>query len=121
MARNEIPETIVSQGMRIEGELKSSGNIRIDGLVSGKVATSQDLMIGPGAQIEADVLAQNAVIAGIVKGNVTVKNNLSILETGKIIGNISCAILSIREGGFFAGNCQMREIKQTQANLPVEK
>ncbi len=111
MARNEIPETIVSTGMRIEGELKSSGNIRIDGLVSGKVATSQDLMIGPSAQIDADVIAQNAVIAGTVKGNVTIKNSLSILETGKIIGNIACAQISIREGGVFSGNCRMQEAK----------
>jgi cytoskeletal protein CcmA (bactofilin family) len=111
MARNEIPETIVSMGMKIEGELKSSGNIRIDGLVLGKVQTSQDLVVGPSAQIEADVIAANALIAGTVKGNVTIKNSLSILETGKILGNISCVKISIREGGYFTGNCQMREQK----------
>ena len=119
-AKNDIPETIVSTGMRIEGELKSSGNIRIDGLVSGKVATSQDLMVGPTAQIDADVIAQNALIAGVVKGNVTIKNSLSIMETGKIIGNISCAQISIREGGFFTGNCRMNEPKITPVS-PAEK
>jgi cytoskeletal protein CcmA (bactofilin family) len=114
MARNDIPETIVSQGMKIEGELKSSGNIRIDGIVNGKVQTSLDLVIGTGAQIEADVVATNALIAGLVKGNVIVKNSLTITETGKILGNISCAQISIKEGGYFAGNCQMHEIKQTE-------
>jgi cytoskeletal protein CcmA (bactofilin family) len=111
MAKSDLPETIVSAGMRIEGELKSNGNIRIDGLVSGKVATSQDLMIGATAQVDADVIAQNALIAGVVKGNLTVKNSLSIMETGKIIGNISCASISIREGGYFSGNCRMQELK----------
>jgi len=113
MARNEIPETIVSQGMRIEGELRSSGNVRIDGTVTGKVQTSQDLVVGVGAQIEADVVAQNALIAGTVKGNVTVKNSLSLAETGKIIGNVVCARIAITEGGFFSGMCQMREQKQS--------
>jgi cytoskeletal protein CcmA (bactofilin family) len=111
MARDNIPETIVSTGMRIEGELRSSGNIRIDGTVTGKVQTSQDLVVGMGAQIEADIIAQNALIAGTVKGNVTVKNSLSISETGKIIGNIICTHISIKEGGHFAGACQMREPK----------
>ena len=97
--------------MKIEGELRSSGNIRIEGQVHGKIQTSQDLVVGTGAQIEADIIAQNALIAGAVKGNVTVKNSLGITETGKILGNILCAQISIREGGVFSGNCQMREIK----------
>jgi len=111
MARNDIPETVVSAGMRIEGELKSNGNIRIDGTVSGKVQTTQDLVLGQTAQIDADLIAANAVIAGTVKGNVTVKNSLTIVETGKILGNVVCSRIAIREGGILNGNCLMREIK----------
>ena len=98
--------------MRIEGELKASGNVSIDGTVTGKVHTFQDLTIGPNAQIDADLIAANAVIAGLVKGNVTVKGSLLLLETAKLIGNISCATLSIREGAYFSGTCRMQEPKQ---------
>lgn len=111
MGKNDIPETIVSTGMKIEGELKSNGNVRIDGIVAGKVQTSQDLVIGPTAQIDGDLIAVNALIAGRVKGNVTVKNSLSIMETGRISGNLSCSTISIREGGFFSGQCLMKEPK----------
>lgn len=114
MAKTENPETIVSAAMRIEGELKSNGNIKIDGSVTGKVQTSQDLIIGPNAQIEADLIATNAVIAGMVKGNVTIKNSLLILETGKLLGNISCMNLGVREGAYFSGACRMAEPKQTE-------
>jgi cytoskeletal protein CcmA (bactofilin family) len=113
MARaNDNPETIVSSSMRIEGELKSNGNINIDGIITGKVHTSQDLLVGPNAQIDADVVAANATVAGIVRGNVTVRGQLLILETGKIIGNINCATLGIREGAYFSGACKMAEPKQ---------
>ena len=118
MAKIETPETIVAANMRIEGELKSGGNIRIDGIISGKVQTASDLIIGSNAQIDADLMASNAVIAGIVKGNVTVKNSLLILETGKIVGNISCTSLGIREGGYFSGNCRMQEAKQQSEPEP---
>lgn len=112
MAKTEqFPETIVSSSMRIEGELKSNGNIKIDGIISGKIHTAQDVLIGPNAQIDADIIAASAVIAGVVKGNVTVKNSLLILETGKVVGNISCGSLGIREGAYFAGNCRMQEAK----------
>lgn len=113
MAReDQNPETIVATAMRIEGELKSNGNIRIDGIVSGKVHTTQDLMIGPNAQIDADLIANNAVVSGVVKGNMTVKNSLTITETGRVLGNISCGKLSIREGALFVGNCRMQENKR---------
>jgi cytoskeletal protein CcmA (bactofilin family) len=113
MARTQDhPETIVSSSMRIEGELKSNGNINIDGIVTGKVYTSQDLTVGPNAQIDADVVAANAIVSGIIKGNVTVKGHLLINETGKIIGNISCGTLGIREGAYFSGACKMNEPRQ---------
>lgn len=115
MARTEqSPETIVATAMRIEGELKSNGNIRIDGIVSGKVHTTQDLMIGPSAQIDADLIAANATIAGVVKGNVTVKNALHITDTGRILGNISCGRIQIQDGALFVGNCRMQEAKQRE-------
>jgi len=98
--------------MKIEGELKSNGNIRIDGFITGKVHTSQDLEVGPNAQIDADIIANNAVVLGIVKGNITVKNSLQILETGKVLGNISCTSLGIREGAYLNGACRMQEPKK---------
>ncbi len=111
MVKSESAETIVSQGMRIEGELKSSGSIRIDGIVAGKVHTSHDLTIGPNAQIDADLIAGSATIAGVVKGNITVKGSLAILGSGKVIGNLSCQSLSISDGAYFSGACKMAEPK----------
>lgn len=112
MARtDQNPDTIIATAMRIEGELKSNGNIKIDGIVSGKVHTTQDLHVGSNAQIDADLIAANAVISGVVKGNVTVKNSISITQTGRILGNISCASLDIQTGALFIGNCRMQEPK----------
>ena len=115
MARNEqLTETVVAASMRIEGELKSNGNVKIDGLVTCKVHTSHDLQIGPNAQIDADLVAANAIIGGVVKGNVTVKESLLLLETAKVIGNISCASLGIREGAYFSGACKMLDMKPAE-------
>jgi cytoskeletal protein CcmA (bactofilin family) len=109
--QQEQPETIVADGMRIEGELKSNGNIRVDGVVAGKIQTAQDVLVGDNAQVDANIEAENAVIGGVVKGNVTVKGSLLVMEGGKIVGNISCANLGVREGAFLSGNCKMHEQK----------
>lgn len=115
------PETIVGASVKIEGDLSSEGDIKIEGLVTGKIKTSKNLYVGPMAKIEADVEAQNAVLAGVVKGDVKVKENLMIQETGKIDGNVSCARISIAEGAHFSGACTMPEVSANSGEpIPEE-
>ena len=109
IANGSTPETVVGSSVKIEGDLVSDGDIRVEGAVSGKIKTTKNLYIGPESQIEADVEAGNAVIAGFVKGEINIKDNLLIQETGKVSGNISCSRLSITEGARFSGSCSMAE------------
>ena len=102
-------ESIVGPSVRIDGDLKSNGNLRIDGSVLGKVKTSQNLFIGETANISADVEAENAVVSGTVQGNVKVSGGLSITSTGKLMGDINCGVLKVEEGAYFAGKCQMKD------------
>lgn len=115
MARKEefptgAPETTVGATVKIEGDLVSEGDIRVDGLVTGKIKTTKNLFVGPMAKIEADVEAGNAYLSGIVKGDVKVKESLVVEETGQIHGNISCARLAIAEGAHFSGSCTMPDV-----------
>lgn len=123
MARKEdydtaAPETIVGATVKIEGDLVSEGDIKVDGLVTGKIKTSKNLYVGSMAKIEADVEAANAIFAGVVKGDVKIKEGLLIQETGKVDGNISCLRLAIAEGAHFSGSCTMPE-KEGQLKQPI--
>src|SRR3989344_5393414 len=108
---NSAPETVVGASVKIEGDLVSEGDIRVEGLVTGKIKTTKNLYVGPMAKIEADTEAGNAIVAGNIKGDVKVKESLLIQETGKISGSITCAKLSISEGGHFTGTCTMPEVE----------
>lgn len=119
---NLAPETIVGATVKIEGELISEGDIKIDGLVTGKIKTTKNLYVGPMAKIEAEVEAGNAILAGVVKGDIKVRENLLVQETGKLDGNISCSRLSIAEGAHFSGSCNMPEVEsQLKEPLPEEE
>lgn len=116
------PETIVGATVKIEGDLVSEGDIKVEGLVSGKIKTTKNLFVGPMAKIEADVEAENAILAGVVKGEIKVKKGLLIQETGKVDGNISCERLAIAEGAHFSGSCTMPEKAQELGQpLPEEE
>jgi cytoskeletal protein CcmA (bactofilin family) len=127
MARKEdyddtTPETVVGASVKIEGDLTSEGNIKVEGQVVGKIKTDRNLFVGPMAKIEADVEAANAVIAGMVKGELKIKENLLVAETGKIAGNLTCVRLSIAEGAHFTGSATMPEPEEgLNEPLPEEE
>jgi len=114
-------ETIVGPSVKVEGELSSEGNVRIDGQVVGNVQTSQNLAVGEQAVISANVKALNAVIAGKIKGNITVDEALEITETGQIEGDITAKIISIAPGAIFRGQCQMPLSASQETAIEVEE
>jgi len=105
---SNTPESIVGPSVKIEGDLKSNGNLRIDGLVSGKVNTSQNLYVGESANISADVNAENAIINGTVQGNIKVGGTLVLGRTAKVSGDLNCGSLQVEQGAIFNGKCQMK-------------
>ena len=53
---------------------------------------------------------------GVILGNITASNTVSLKAPAKVIGNIVSSVLSIDQGVFFNGNCQMikKEPKETK-------
>ncbi len=100
-------ETVVGPSVKIQGDLNSEGNIKIEGQVNGKVKTSQGVFINEGAKILADVQAGNAVIGGEIQGNLKIMGHLILQGTSKITGDINCQILRVEDGAIFSGKCVM--------------
>ncbi len=104
---NGPAETIVGPSVKIQGDLNSEGNIKIEGQVTGKVKTSQSVFVIPGAKIAADVLAGNAVVGGEIQGNLKISGHLVLQSTAKIVGDIACTVLRVEDGAQFTGKCAM--------------
>ncbi|HVY68082.1 MAG TPA: polymer-forming cytoskeletal protein [Patescibacteria group bacterium] len=104
---NGAAETVVGPSVKIQGDLNSEGNIKIEGQVSGKVKTSQSVFVIPGAKITADVLAGNAMVGGEIQGNLKIAGHLILQSTAKIAGDISCSVLRVEDGAQFTGKCSM--------------
>jgi len=102
-------DTIIGSAIKVEGDLVSSGNIIVEGEVSGSVKTDKDLRIGEKSKITAEVSAREAFIAGKVRGNITIQNKLELASTAEINGDIVAATLIIAAGAVFNGKCTMAE------------
>ena len=104
---NAPAETVVGPSVKIQGDLNSEGNIRVEGQVSGKIKTSQSVLVNKGAKIMAEVTAGSAIVGGEVQGNLKISGHLILQATAKIIGDINCQVLRVEDGAQFTGKCAM--------------
>ncbi len=104
-------ESIISSGVELKGELSSKGSTRIDGYMEGKININGDLVLGETGFAKGELKADNMLIAGKVEGDVIVSNRLEITGTGSILGNASCLMLVIEEGGILDGVSKMGKPK----------
>jgi cytoskeletal protein CcmA (bactofilin family) len=102
--------TIVGKGSVMEGNIETFGNLRIEGKVIGNIKTKSKVAIGDSAFIDGTILAQNAEIAGEVKGLVEVSEVLVLKSTALIHGDIVTNKLIIEAGATFNGVCKMGAI-----------
>jgi len=110
--------TIVGAGARLEGNVVSAGNLRIDGQVKGQINAEGDVALSPQSQVEADIRAQNVSIAGRFKGSIFVKGKAHVGRGGRIDGNITSKTLVVEEGGVFHGQSIMDGSSPAEAARP---
>ncbi|MEA2013754.1 MAG: polymer-forming cytoskeletal protein [Thermodesulfobacteriota bacterium] len=105
--KDEEIKAFLGKGAEFNGKLVLNGLVRIDGEFKGEALGSGTLIIGEGAYVEADIMVDNTVIAGEVRGNLNIREKAEILATGRLLGNIKTAILVVKEGAVIDGACQM--------------
>lgn len=113
-------DTLIGQGTEIEGKVKCSTNLRIEGKVKGDIECSQDITVGEKSECHSDIIAKNIVVAGKVHGNLTIKEQLTIMPTGVINGNFSSQSLVIHDGGIFNGTSSMTVPEKAQSKKDQE-
>ena len=89
------------------GVMKFTDSLQINGKLEGEILSTGSLYIEEGAVINADIQVGSIVVAGVVNGNIVATNQLEIMSTGKVFGNIKTSRLRIADGVVFKGKCEM--------------
>ena len=101
--------TLLGRGSEFEGKLSFEGTVRVDGKLSGEIFTDDVLIIGEGAEVNAEINVGAVIIEGTVHGNIHAKRSVEIHTPARVRGNISTPSLSIDKGVIFDGQCQMEQ------------
>lgn len=118
---------LIGAGTVIEGDVRSAGDIRIDGKVLGHVQSKAKVVVGATGLIEGDINSQNADLSGTVKGKLTISELTFLKSTARIMGDIVTGKLVVEVGASFTGSCNMgpviKDIKDVEpaATAPKER
>lgn len=100
--------TIIGKDSTIEGTIEVQGGLRVDGVVRGKISTTESLTVGDDGTIEAEINAKVAVIGGKVVGNIFAQEKIELQSKSLVEGDIATKNLIVEEGAVFHGKCDMR-------------
>ena len=137
MAPASDENAVITSGMKITGDLESTGSIDVEGVIEGNVKcngkltvtgtisgnsvsaeffadsakiegevnTSGTVKIGVGSVVVGNISATSAVIAGAVKGDIDVQGPVVVDTSAVVMGNIKSRSVQINNGAVIEGFC----------------
>jgi cytoskeletal protein CcmA (bactofilin family) len=106
---NEIV-TIVGEQTVIKGNLKGDEDLQVRGRVEGSIQLTKTLLVEKSGIVLANISVQDAVVSGIVVGNIAAANSVQITEEGRMVGDITAPRVIIVDGASFRGHVDMGEL-----------
>jgi cytoskeletal protein CcmA (bactofilin family) len=108
--------TIIAQGVEINGNLVTTGEVQLDGVLKGDVRCGA-LTIGEGGVLLGSVISERAVVRGTVQG--LIHSKAVILErTAQVTGDVTQETLTVQEGAQVDGRL-IRRSDPHLGDLPI--
>ena len=118
---NATSINLIGNGTTITGDIKSNGDIRIDGTLKGNLSISGKLVVGPSGNIEGNVSCQNADVSGEIHGKITVSELLSLKASAKVLSDIVTGKIAIEIGATFSGHTNMGAVVKHITNVSEKR
>lgn len=99
--------TIIGPEIRVMGRVTGEEDLHVQGRVDGAISLTETLFVAPGGIVAAEVDALNVVVSGVLVGNVTARESVTLHAGAKLVGDITAPRLIIADGAAFKGNVHM--------------
>jgi cytoskeletal protein CcmA (bactofilin family) len=88
----------------IKGEISASENVCVSGRVEGRIDVSgHNVTIEPGAHVEADVIANDIVIAGTTLGALVAESRVALRAGAVVDGDVTAPRQAVEDGALLTG------------------
>ena len=96
--------SLIRPSLRIVANLRSQGEVQIDGTMDGDVLTNT-LIIGEKGTINGESVADDVVVRGRVNGRIRA-GKVQLAKSAHVVGEIRYNMLSIDSDAFVEGHCK---------------
>jgi cytoskeletal protein CcmA (bactofilin family) len=101
--------TVIGQSILINGKLTGDEDLTVRGRVEGELTLTKTLIVEPSGVIKADVTVRNAIVSGVVVGNIAATESVELTKEGRMVGDIRAPRVIIVDGASFRGRVDMGE------------
>ena len=98
--------TVLSAATEVQGDLRAGEDLRIEGVVRGRVVSDHEVVVAPGAVVEGELQARRVRVEGYVGADVQAHERLTVTATGQVLGDVRARELSLAPGGRVRGRVE---------------
>jgi cytoskeletal protein CcmA (bactofilin family) len=114
-------QALLGRGAEFSGKLTFQGRVRIDGRLRGEVRSEDVLILGPSAEVEADIDVGTLIVrGGSLRGQVRARRLVEIYAPSRVVGDITSAQIFLDKGATFEGSCTMLEEPEPRSSDPPD-
>ena len=110
--RGGVP-SIISENCECKGNIKTEGEIQVDGILRGNLSAKQ-VVIGETGKVKGNVTASFLRVCGKIEGDVK-SQTIEMTENSSVKGNIYKKTISIEHGATIVGN--INELENATAKI----
>ena len=116
-AKNTGIMAFIDEGSEIEGKYSftGTGTVLLNGRFHGEIVTTDALVVGEKAMVNATIQAESVVIMGEVVGNVRASSRIELKGAARVFGNLEAPVVILEEGVLFEGQCRMAGARHDEA------
>ena len=112
-------KTVIGQHIQINGDIKGSEDLVIDGSMKGKIQLEKNqLTVGNKGQVEGEVQAVNITIGGRLVGNVNSVGKVQITKTANFSGEIKARSISVEDGAYLKATIELKKDSDKTSRTP---
>lgn len=116
-----IINSTIGEGSVFQGKFFVHGSFQVDGKFEGEIRTEEHLYIGETGKLKTEVVrAKKVTVAGVIMGDIEALEEVKLLSTGRVLGNITAPQLTMEPGVVIKGNINITAGQKKDSDKLVE-
>lgn len=116
-SKGQSEATVIGSGAVIEGRIRSTGRMQVDGQIDGSLEVQGVVSVGPSGCVQGELITDELAVGGRVVGRINVRGHLRVLPGGSVHGDVRYASLQVDRGGVLDGTAMHGDGKALAADV----